>query len=90
MSKIEPTPQVEVSRLKQAAKHLQDNPLWQEALEIMEQEYIEIWMRTDPVQVTQRENAYHMVQAVKKLGQQIQTFAQAGSLQRTSRDNVQK
>lgn len=87
-NKIEPTPQVEVDRLRQAAAHLKDNPLWGEALDVLEGEYIELWRGTDPVQTTQRENAYYMIQALGKLRQQIQTFAQAGSLQRTSARNV--
>lgn len=82
MSDIKKTPQVEVDRLKQAAKHLKDNPLWEEALGKIEAEYIREWQETAPVQTTQRENAYFMVQAVGRLRQQINSFAQAGALHR--------
>jgi hypothetical protein len=86
---IEATPQSEVERLRLAAAHLKDNPLWSEAMDVIEAEYVELWVNTEPVQTTHRENAYFMLQAVRKLRQQLQTFAQAGSLQRTSRRNVQ-
>lgn len=89
MSKIEPTPQAEVTRLKQQAKHLQDNPLWQEALDAIEEQYIALWKDSDPVQTTHRENAYYLILAVGKLRQQIQTFAQAGMLSKaTAANNV--
>ncbi len=80
--KIQPTPDTEVQRLRQAAEHLQGNPLWNEALDTIEAEYIREWRETSPVQTTQRENAFFMVQAVGKLRQQINSFAQAGALHR--------
>lgn len=86
---IEATPETEVQRLKQAAKLLEDNPLWHEALDKLEAEYTQAWRDTSAVQQTQRENAYHMVQAIVKLRQQIKSFTQAGALHREhSRKNV--
>lgn len=86
---IQPTPDTEVQRLRKAAQHLADNPLWHEALDTMESEYLELWKRSDPIQTTQRENAYYMVQAIGKLRQQLQTFAQAGTMQRgVAQNNV--
>lgn len=88
---IKPTPADEVDRLKNAAKMLHDNPLWQEALDKLEGEYTAAWANTDPVQTTHRENAYYMVQAVKKLRQQMQNFTQVGAIHRQGiRNNVER
>lgn len=87
--KIEATPESEVQRLKQAASLLEDNPLWQEAMDVLEAEYTKAWRDTSAVQQTQRENAYHMVQAIGQLRKQIQAFTKAGAFHKEhTRKNV--
>ena len=83
-SNIPTTPESEVQRLREAAALLQDNRLWHEALDKMEGEYVEQLLNTEHVQTTHRENAYFMVQAIRRLKQQIQSFTQAGRLDRTT------
>lgn len=88
---IQPTPGDKVERLRKAAKLLDDNPLWQEALDELEQEYTTAWAETDPVQTTHRENAYYMVQAIRRLRQQVKNFTQAGAFNRQGvKNNVQR
>lgn len=83
MSKLQPTPQDEIERLRTAGKALHDNPIWQEALDRMEAEYTELWAGSQLAQGATRENAFFMVQAIRKLRSQLRSFANTGKLERS-------
>lgn len=88
---IKPTDPEVAERLRSLAGQLETNPIWQEALDVVEEEYVRLWRDSKPVAAMEREHAYHMVQAVGLLRQQVQSFAQTGKLAKNiAAGNVQR
>ena len=88
---IQPTPQAEKDLRAAQAQALQDNPLWNQALNELEESYTKEWKLTEGPHQEYRERAYHMVKAITKLRAQINEYAISGNLNRQSvRNAVQK
>lgn len=84
---LTPTPQTEVERLRTLSAQLLDNPIWHEALDKIEAEYVRLFRESKPIAALEREHAYQMIQAVTGLRNELQSFATVGRL---SPENAQK
>jgi|AntRauTorcE11898_2_1112593.scaffolds.fasta_scaffold16949_2 hypothetical protein len=73
--------------IRSAAKLLNDNEIWQDALDAIVANYNDMWVNSEPVEQTRRENAYYMIQAVGKLRTEIKTMCNAGSLNKQIAQN---
>ncbi len=88
---LQPTNPEVAERLRTLSSQLVDNPIWKEALDVVEDEYTTLWKQSKPIAALEREHAYQMITAVALLRQQLQAFAQSGKLAKNIADgNVKR